>query len=62
MLNKVLDVCNTDFEFESYEEIFGYFKKVINIFKQMNYLEFQCDDFNTRESDLESAIKERRAS
>lgn len=62
MLNKVLDVCNTDFEFESYEEIFGYFKKVINIFKQMNYLEFQCDDFNKRESDLESAIKERRAS
>ena len=62
MLNKVLGVCETDFEFESYEEVFGYFKKVINIFKQMNYLEFQCDDFNKRESDLEAAIKERRAS
>jgi len=62
MLNKVLGVCDTEFEFDGYEEIFGYFKKVINIFKQMNYLEFQCDDFHKRESELEAFISERRAS
>ena len=62
MLNKVLAVCDTEFEFDSYEEIFGYFRKVINIFKQMNYLEFQSDDFKKRETELEAFISERRAS
>jgi len=62
MLNKVLKVCETDFQFENFEEVFGYFRKVINLFKQMNYLEFQCDEFKARESELDLLIAERRAS
>jgi V/A-type H+-transporting ATPase subunit A len=62
MLNKVLEVCDTEFTFESFEGVFGYFRKVINLFKQMNYLEFQCDEFKKRESELDVLIEERRAS
>jgi V/A-type H+-transporting ATPase subunit A len=62
MLNKVLKVCETDFQFESFEEVFGYFRKIINLFKQMNYQEFQSDEFKERESELEQLIAERRAS
>ncbi len=62
MLNKVLEVCDTDFKFDGFEGVFGYFRKIINLFKQMNYLEFQCDDFKKRESELDVLIEERRAS
>ncbi len=62
MLNKVLNVCETDFQFEGFEEVFGYFRKVINLFKQMNYQEFQCDEFKSLESELDLLIDEKRAS
>lgn len=62
MLNKVLEVCDAEFSFNNFESVFGYFRKIINLFKQMNYLEFQCDEFNKREAELERTIEERRIS
>lgn len=62
MLNKVLAVCDAEFEFEEFGEVFGYFRKIINLFKQMNYLKFQCDEFKRLESDLDALIEERRVS
>ena len=41
MMDKVLEVYHTDFQFESFEEVNPYFKKIINVFKQMNYSEFE---------------------
>lgn len=61
MLGKVLDVCRTDFDFESFEEVNPYFKRVINIFKQMNYSLYQSADFMKYEQELENIIKERKA-
>src|SRR5690606_5018127 len=43
MLKKVLEICDFDFEFEGYEEVSLVFKKLINIFKQMNYSGFNSD-------------------
>ena len=37
MLNMVLDVIRSDFDFDSFEEVNPYFKRIINTFKQMNY-------------------------
>ncbi|MFP4520677.1 MAG: V-type ATP synthase subunit A [Fibrobacterota bacterium] len=62
MLNKVLDVCETEFSFDSFEEVGSYFKKMINIFKQMNYQEFESEGFKQKENELSDLIKERRAS
>lgn len=61
MLEKVLDVCHTDFDFENFEEVNPYFKRVINIFKQMNYSLYESDDFKKYEAELDAIIKERKA-
>ena len=45
MLNMVLDVVRSDFDFDSFEEVNPYFKRIINAFKQMNYSEFQSGHF-----------------
>ena len=60
MMDKVLEIFQTDFEFESFEEVNPYFKKIINVFKQMNYSEFQSDIFKEYESELQDIIKERK--
>lgn len=59
MLNKVINVLRSDFKFENFEEVNPYFKKVINQFKQMNYSEFESEQFKNNENDLDSIIKER---
>jgi V/A-type H+-transporting ATPase subunit A len=60
MLEKVMDICHTDFGFESFTEIDSYFKRVINQLKQMNYTEFKSDKFNQFERVLIEIINERR--
>ncbi len=60
MLDKVLDICSTDFKFESFTEVDNYFKRIINQYKQMNYSEFKSEKFNNFEKELQSIIDERR--
>ncbi len=59
MMKEVLNVYKTDFEFDTFEEINPYFKRIINIFKQMNYAEFMSDKFKKAENELQEIIKER---
>lgn len=60
MLEKVLNVCKTDFDFDGFEEVNPYFKRVINIFKQMNYSLYLSDDFKKYEAELVEILNERR--
>ncbi len=46
MLEKVLEVCDREREFDNFEQCTTYYKEVINIFRQMNYSEFQSAEFN----------------
>lgn len=46
MLTKVLEVCDTDQDFDSFEECTAFYKEIINIFRQMNYSEFRSEAFN----------------
>ena len=59
MMRKVLEVCNTAFDFESFEEVNPYFKEIINLFKQMNYSEFQSEKFKNFEKELKKIMEER---
>jgi len=59
IVNKLLGICESQFTFEGFEEIGAYFKKMINLFKQMNYKEFQHDDFIALEKDVDELLKER---
>ena len=58
MLEEVLKVVDKEFSFNHFEEVSGYFKKVINEFKQMNYSEFESDKFKRHKEDLEKLIAE----
>jgi V/A-type H+-transporting ATPase subunit A len=60
MLEKVLDIYHTDFEFSSFEEVSDYFKRIINQMKQMNYSEFKSDEFKENEEGLRKIIEERK--
>lgn len=56
MLNSVLEVANTSFEFSQFEEIAEFFKEAINLYKQMNYSEFNSDDFNQKQEKLNAHL------
>jgi V/A-type H+-transporting ATPase subunit A len=57
MLSKVLDVVESSFSFNHFEDVGTFFKEVINEFKQMNYSEFDSDKFKQHEKALEELLK-----
>ena len=59
MLNLVLGVVRADFDFESFEEVNPYFKRIINAFKQINYSEYKSDKFYQYKAEAEAIIAER---
>jgi len=60
MLSKVLEICNMEFRFDSFEQVNPYFKRVINSLKQMNYSEFESEPFEKNQKELETIIQERK--
>ncbi|HPE76900.1 MAG TPA: V-type ATP synthase subunit A [Draconibacterium sp.] len=60
LLEKVLEICETDFNFESFDEVNPYFKRIINNLKQMNYSEFKSEKFNQYLSELTTITDERK--
>lgn len=60
MLEKVLEICDMEFKFENFEKVNPYFKRVINQLKQMNYSEYESEQFKKNEKELETIIQERK--
>jgi V/A-type H+-transporting ATPase subunit A len=60
MLTSVLNIADMQFLFSNFEEIATYFKEIINIYKQMNYSEFQSEKFKTREKELETLLETKK--
>jgi V/A-type H+/Na+-transporting ATPase subunit A len=60
MLQTVLDVTDMEFEFESFEKVAPYFKEIINNLKQMNYSEYESDDFYKHKKKFEEVLKQRQ--
>ncbi|PTN08206.1 V-type ATP synthase subunit A [Mangrovibacterium marinum] len=58
MVNKVLEICHSDFAFDSFTEVGPYFKRVIHLLRQMNYSEFQSEKFNDYEQELREIVFE----
>lgn len=59
MLEKVIGICNLDFAFDTFTDVPGYFKRIINVLRQMNYSEFESEKFTGYENELKTIIKER---
>jgi len=60
MTNIVMDICSHSFDFSGYEEIGGYFRKMMNILRQMNYQEFKVEKFNELEKELATLVDEKK--
>ena len=61
ILNMVIDICHTEFEFDNFNEVMDYFKKMINICKQMNYSKFKSEEYEKFHKQLQELVEERKA-
>ncbi|MBM6961002.1 V-type ATP synthase subunit A [Bacteroides caecigallinarum] len=61
IVNMVIDVCHTEFKFDNFVEVMEYFKKMINICKQMNYSKYKSAEYVEFGKQLQELIAERRA-
>jgi len=59
MLKKIIDICRADFKFDNFNEVSEYFKRLINLFKQMNYSEFKSDNFYDFGKQVDALVQER---
>ena len=58
MLDRVIKICHTDLDFEDFNEVSTFFKTLINYLKQMNYSEFQSEDFKKYQQQYEQLIEQ----
>ena len=58
MLNLVLDICDHEFQFDNYEECRDYFKEMINLLRQMNFSEFEGEQFNKYMAEINKKLEE----
>jgi len=60
MLELVMQICDAEYKFESFDKVAPFFKRIINIFKQMNYSEYESENFYSFKKELENISSERR--
>ncbi|MEL7598884.1 MAG: V-type ATP synthase subunit A [Proteiniphilum sp.] len=58
ILDLVVDVCRTDFEFDNFNQVALFFKELINIGRQMNYAEFGSEKFNAYHKQLRELVEQ----
>ena len=51
---------SSDFKFDHFLDVIEYFKKVINLCKQMNYQPFESDKYFEYEKELQALLAERK--
>jgi V/A-type H+-transporting ATPase subunit A len=59
MLDRVVDICHTEFKFDTFTEVMDYFKNIINVFKQMNYSAYKSESFEKFNRQLDGLLKEK---
>ncbi|MCR9250026.1 MAG: V-type ATP synthase subunit A [bacterium] len=62
MLNFILGLCNTDYEFEEFEQVRDLFKNMINLVAQMNFSEYKSDSFMKYEGQISDLINNKSGS
>ncbi len=60
IVDMVIDICHADFEFDTFLEVMDFFKKVINICKQVNYSEYKSDDYYRYRKELDEFLATKR--
>lgn len=60
ILNIVVDICRTNFEFDNFNQVADFFKELINVGKQMNYAEFNSDKYNQYREQLKTLVSQKK--
>ena len=58
MLDLIIGICNIDFIFQNFNDVSAFFRKLINICKQMNYSHFESEKFNNYLAQLNKEVEE----
>ncbi len=58
MYEMVLGICRRSFDFQDFEECSRFFKSLINLFRQMNYSEWQSEKFLDYKRQVEELVNE----
>lgn len=58
MLKKVMGVNHAPLKFENFEDVQTKYKQIINLFKQMNYSEYQSADFQKFEAQIDELVNQ----
>ena len=53
----MIEICRNEFEFDNFNEVADYFKKMINICLQMNYSEFLSEEFQHYRKQFDKLVK-----
>ncbi|MBO5795100.1 MAG: V-type ATP synthase subunit A [Bacteroides sp.] len=46
ILDLITEICEIDFKFDHFQDVVDYFKKMINVCKQMNYAVYKSEQYN----------------
>ena len=60
MLRLVMDICKHDYDFDNFLDVIDYFKRIINLCKQMNYCEFKSKEFEDYRKKLDDLLVEKQ--
>lgn len=61
MLSRVLEICEKDSDFQDFSAVSGFYKKLINLFKQMNYSAFRSEAFQDFNSQLDEVFENQKS-
>ncbi|MCQ2132058.1 MAG: V-type ATP synthase subunit A [Bacteroidaceae bacterium] len=57
ILNLVTDICEIDFKFDNFLDVVDYFKKMINLCKQMNYSVYKSEQYENYKQQVIDMLK-----
>ena len=58
MLDLLLQICDKEFHFDDYEKCRAFFKELINTLRQMNYSEWESEDFCKYQGEIKKRLSE----
>ncbi len=61
ILDLVTEICEADYHFENFLDVVDFFKKMINLCKQMNYSEYKSEQYNGYVSQIKDMVKPHKA-
>ena len=56
ILNLVTTICDKEYDFETFQDVIDYFKKMINLCKQMNYSPFKSEQYSDFKRQVEEML------